>query len=613
MNLVKKNWVYFLIIGVIIIIGIILFIILNGVSKSVQNKRWYIYAKENSIMIYDKKTNQKRKLSNNCFDDADEEYIYNTSLIYKLSADNRKIVFSDKITDNSYNLNYIDIKDLSNEDLTGTLIATSVTSSQITKDGIIYNKDETLYYYDYTKTEKVAENIEDFILLQDLNIIFYRTNDDNLYSVEINEKLESKKIANKILYMAPYKNDILYLKQEKNSFTYELYIGDEMIDENVINIINASLKDEELYYANYDGQIDFSSNNSLEIKSLSEAKESNGKIFLIIGSSNCSYTKELLENIEKLNENYNFVYNYIDLNSLTDSEWYDLMYELDYEVNSTPTILVFENGEIVYENLGYTSEILDILYEYNLLSYDNIDEELDYSKITTYKYNGESKTKIFDGLMHLPYEDLDNISYTIATKYLSSNEEELSVLNIKTLDSYDIDLKYQDIEFLDVYNNQLYYLKNDKFYRANIENEQLTSEKELSNNSCYHYFDANENWTYYFEFCDNFDGELYLYEDGVDKLISDNVTNIMGEEKIYYTQENGDTNDLYLYDGKNILIDSKIDYAYYIGETLFYLKDQYTSTKDEKKLADLYLYNDNKTYIVDNDILSDFAIVEIEM
>lgn len=215
--------------------------------------------------------------------------------------------------------------------------------------------------------------------------------------------------------------------------------------------------------------------------------------------------------------------------------------------------------------------------------------------------------------MHLPYEDLDNISYTIATKYLSSNEEELSVLNIKTLDSYDIDLKYQDIEFLDVYNNQLYYLKNDKFYRANIENEQLTSEKELSNNSCYHYFDANENWTYYFEVCDNFDGELYLYKDGVDKLISDNVTNIMGEEKIYYTQENGDANDLYLYDGKNILIDSKIDYAYYIGETLFYLKDQYTSTKDEKKLADLYLYDDNKTYIVDNDILSDFAIVEVEM
>ena len=613
MNLVKKNWVDFLIIGVIIIIAIILFIILNGVSKSVQNKRWYIYAKENSIMLYDRKTNQKRKLSNNCFDDADEEYVYNTSLIYKLSDDNRKIVFSDKITNNSYNLNYIDIKDLSNEDLTSTLIATSVTSSQITKDGIIYNKDETLYYYDYTKTEKIAENIEDFILLQDLNIIFYRTNDDNLYSVEINEKLESKKIANKILYMAPYKNDILYLKQEKNSFTYELYIGDEMIDENVINIINTSLKDEELYYANYDGQIDFSSNNSLEIKSLSEAKESNGKIFLIIGSSNCSYTKELLENIEKLNENYNFVYNYIDLNSLTDSEWYDLMYELDYEVNFTPIILVFENGEIVYENLGYTSEILDILYEYNLLSYDNIDEELDYSKITTYKYSGDSKTKIFDGLMHLPYEDLDNISYTIATKYLSSNEEELSVLNIKTLDSYDIDLVYQDVEFLDVYNNQLYYLKNDKFYRANIGDEQLTSEKELSNNSCYHFFDANENWTYYFEVCDNFDGELYLYEDGVDKLISDNVTNIMGEEKIYYTQENGDANDLYLYDGKNILIDSKIDYAYYIGETLFYLKDQYTSTKDEKKLADLYLYDDNKTYIVDNDILSDFAIVEVEM
>lgn len=632
MKFLKKYWLWFALIVGLIIVVVVPAILINVLPKSKSESNLYVYVKDNSIMIYNKKTGQKNNLGDAYID---EEYSNDQHLTYALSNDSKKLVFSDNISNGGYDLNYIDTRTLFKEGAISNLIDSEVNYSQITKEGVVYLKDNKLYYYDYKSKNEIADNVSDFWVMDSLEKVYYLNSDSNLYSINLEGNFDKIKIASGVENAVPFEDDIMYYK-EQNDYFFELYIGDKKIDENIFKIINNFLDDGDLYYAKYEGEIK-EINNPYEITSLKDAKESNGKVLVVLdnSSNNSYYSEHLYEELADLSEKYEFIYNYIYVDKLNEEQLKQLFMDIyaeqvangnltneeleqlyeDITISATtfqtPNLLVLGDDKIIYGDDGYISNVYSILYSNDLIIHDN-SYVLDFSKFFTYKYQNGIKEKVSDGIVTFPYNvKLEDLKYSLVTRYLNNIDYESAIINIDDMSSYEISIKTEDFLNLDAYNNLIYYKKDGKVYRANIEKEQLTNEKVIGEATCNYVFTFDKNYSYYEKSCDDFETtELYIYKDGVDTLLSDDISYIYEE---YYTEGSEGMYDLFNISNNSKLIDTDVDSIYLIDNNLFYIKDKYTSSIDDKEYGDLYLFEDGKIITIDTDSLVDFIIRKVEV
>ena len=86
MKFFKKFWYLFLILF-LIILGVVIFL-LFGLGKKNTSSSYYYYVRDNSVILWNKKTNEKYTLSENYGDDSDNGYDYYA----KLSKDDKNLV-----------------------------------------------------------------------------------------------------------------------------------------------------------------------------------------------------------------------------------------------------------------------------------------------------------------------------------------------------------------------------------------------------------------------------------------------------------------------------------------------------------------------------------------
>src|SRR5699024_9353639 len=144
----------------------------------------------------------------------DEEYSNDQHLTYALSNDSKKLVFSDNISNDGYDLNYIDTRTLFKEGAISNLIDSEVNYSQITKEGVVYLKDNKLYYYDYKSKNEIADNVSDFWVMDSLEKVYYLNSDSNLYSINLEGNFDKIKIASGVENAVPFEDDIMYYKEQ---------------------------------------------------------------------------------------------------------------------------------------------------------------------------------------------------------------------------------------------------------------------------------------------------------------------------------------------------------------------------------------------------------------
>ncbi len=563
-------------------------------------------------------------------------------LFYSLSYNKDKIIYSDNVTYNSalfqytYNLNYSNLNNIFNE-TESVLLASNISDATIVNDGIVYLKDDILYYSDYKDQVKIANKVYDFAVTKDKNSIFYLNDDDGLYKRTINEN-ENIKVSSNVMGYQAINNDVVYYKENKNDQNvYELYYNNKLITDRFTHYYGYS--NNNLYYSINDSSENIEANliNNYSTEKLKYVEDSNVDdwvkatkkekiVVTVLALSYCHYCELYKPIITEYAEDNGYDLYWFEVDTMSDSDYLLLtstFEENSYDESSSYTFVTY-NNEFLGDYLGYYSKEE---VEENFSSIIIDDEEYNetdnsFRNYKTYSYSvlDESKNKKSDGLLYFDYDlkDFDRFNYIIYYK----NNDDLEDDNVYYY-IYDVENKKNieigDSEEIDIYNyntndNSFYVTKDDVLSRFIVSDGLIKNNKDIGKNVCLLNFNNND--TYFIDECNGDDiGKLHLYSDDKDITISDDVYNAyyINNQLFYIEKNNDDYESIYVYDeSKSKLLVDDVYYSVKIDNYINYYISDYVSSSNSNIYADGYIYKNGEKIFIDSDMYVYFGLYEIE-
>lgn len=205
----------------------------------------------------------------------------------------------------------------------------------VEKDYVLYLSDDYDLYKvaSGTSKEKLAKNVVTFEQLNNSDIIFYRDQDENLYSIDLGQKeVVTEKIGNGVAQYTLKDKQIYYVSKDQDLLVYNLETREEKTIAEQVNAFK--FNGEELFYTNEDNMLFYKEN---------EDKEG----VKITGDSVGLYM------VEKDANDIYFVSNENEDNSLKVSDMKDQNrtskiadYVIDYQVVDHETIYLTGDGDL---------------------------------------------------------------------------------------------------------------------------------------------------------------------------------------------------------------------------------------------------------------------------
>ena len=228
MKFFKKFWYLFLILF-LIILGVVIFL-LFGLGKKNTSSNYYYYVRDNSVILWNKKTNEKYTLSENYGDDSDNGYDYYA----KLSKDDKKVVYTDNNYDGVFSISYVELSSLIDSKKLDEkhLIAKDATKFDVVEGGVAYLKNNNLYFYNYDITEKIKSSVEDFYIGDDGSSIYYIDEDKKLYKITPS-KDEKEEVKSEIDSAISICENTYYATETGNDYTFNLYVNGNLLSKDV--------------------------------------------------------------------------------------------------------------------------------------------------------------------------------------------------------------------------------------------------------------------------------------------------------------------------------------------------------------------------------------------
>jgi len=602
MKFLGKFWYLFLVLFITITL-LIIFLFINkdnsySNTDTSRETNFFVYAKENNIIYWDKDKDIKKVLSDEYLTNDDSYYM---SYLYSLSHDETKLIFTDNYDDNLFDLKYVSLDNLNNEEeLDITLIATSVEDAEIVYNGIIYLYENDLYYFDYDNANLIFENVDMYDVSEDGKSIYFLDKNEDLYKKELkNNKIE--KINSSVYSMFELNNHILSITKNEHNNSYELYYDNELVTNSFLSLNSYSIKDNEFYFGKYEGTLttdDSSINYTNDLSDLISTDD--GYQILIFGQEGCKYTTDLLEEFSSLNNEYTIRYNYLDINELS---YEDINYieSIVGSITGTPTTVILKDDELVTSFDGYIDyyELWDKLYDYIELEYNDYEY---FDDAATYRYKDGVLTRVVDGMLYFDEDDNSQKIGDVGIVYNNPYSEDVKYYFYDTRRDKKIDtgIKNGTIEYFNSYNNYLVYSNDSSYYAMSYSNGKKSNLKKLGTDICY--VDFYKGNLYYLNECDDdYIGTLTVLNDDEKSVISDYVSEFyFNKDRVFYINED---NELYYYldNGKTKLIDSDVEYVQELNDVLYYFVDN-DLDEDTYYYDCYYISEDNKKIRVDSDI-----------
>lgn len=232
-----------IIVAIFVLIGVTIAIASN--IKVEKETKYFMYVKNNNLILWNQTNNQKYVLNSN-FDTKSKIML---EIYSRYSADKSKIIYADNIDSNYVDLKYVDVNNINEE--SSKIIAEDVLVYEVTEKGIVYIKDMDLYYYDYNITNEVASDITSYAITKDKRNLYYHLETGEVYKVNL-DNLEQTIVASNMDGVGTYGD--MVLSYQKKDALFDLYNGDELISDKVINQIDG--EGDTLYFTRYEGDLE---------------------------------------------------------------------------------------------------------------------------------------------------------------------------------------------------------------------------------------------------------------------------------------------------------------------------------------------------------------------
>ena len=613
MKFIKKYW-YLLLVFCFLLFGILFLLIFLNKNDSLD---YYYYVKDNSLILFDRKSSDKVTLTNELFLDEQQYFYYSFVSFFN---DRKKIIYVDRIdSDSLFSLNIADVQSLFSDKLDTYLIARNVYKFMLSKNGILFLVDDELYYYDYEKEEsmRISDYVVDFAIAKNSNNLYFINEDNNLYKRNL-ENDDVVKVNSNIDSIINSCDNILYASYIEDYSMYKLYANDNLISDNVYYYYDVSC--DNIYFAKYDGKLgEIDKSEFKEIKKFSDAyKNDDGYSVIVLGFDQCAYCEKMLEYLDELSDVKKIKYNYININEISDDELNSFVEKNDnISLKAVPMLLIIKDGVVVDKLIGFNDDeddevISELLSDYGLISdFNNLVDE----NISTYKYDGKNIKKIANGIVYALVED--NFNYDNYLTFSYESDEIKYYLYDRTNEYYfDLNLSEYSIYSYNYLNNSIvYYDEDDNYYYTRLYDKKFVDETKLGKNLCQ--IEYNENTIYYINNCsyDNeYKGSFSIFKDNNIKLVSDDVSSILvNGDKVFYIRSLNSKKELYMYkESSSLISDDAYDFIS-LNNNLFFVSNVYDSSIYDKTLGDLYYINsDNVPVKIDTDIVVDFMVSEVE-
>lgn len=135
----------------------------------------------------------------------------------------------------------------------------------VEKDYVLYLSDDYDLYKvaSGTSKEKLAKNVVTFEQLNNSDIIFYRDQDENLYSIDLGQKeVVTEKIGNGVAQYTLKDKQIYYVSKDQDLLVYNLETREEKTIAEQVNAFK--FNGEELFYTNEDNMLFYKENEDKE-------------------------------------------------------------------------------------------------------------------------------------------------------------------------------------------------------------------------------------------------------------------------------------------------------------------------------------------------------------
>lgn len=135
----------------------------------------------------------------------------------------------------------------------------------VEKDYVLYLSDDYDLYKvaSGTSKEKLAKNVVTFEQLNNSDIIFYRDQDENLYSIDLGQKeVVTEKIGNGVSQYTLKDKQIYYVSKDQDLLVYNLETREEKTIAEQVNAFK--FNGEELFYTNEDNMLFYKENEDKE-------------------------------------------------------------------------------------------------------------------------------------------------------------------------------------------------------------------------------------------------------------------------------------------------------------------------------------------------------------
>lgn len=635
--LTQRTWIITAICGILVLMAIILININN--KNQIEENDYYLYSKDNSLILWDQKTNKKATLTSNYIVNSKESTVnYPSKTLYYIEED--KVYFIDDVNKNSFDLYKIDLEKAFINPEEKVLIEADVTDYRVVKENVYYIKNKELIYYSLDKKTKITEDVESFDITKTGNKIFY-TNSESTLSEFNATTLKSKVIAENVkgtYYVVD--EEVVYLVENDKKLT-SLYNASGLVADNLTNYIKT---DESIVYfqidedklKEYEPGMKALEENKItldEFKALMNNKET---VLFYFGKPSCSYCAEMDKVFESISKTQKFSYVYINSTANESDVVYEMLDLLKIEASEfgTPTLAVTKNGKVINKNIGYLDEeaankflkesgVFASKFKYENPTRTNYSPDLLFLVSNTYIYNTKAK-KFADGILYagdvskiekanyqlsfvLP-EDFDYINTTADDLYYNLKLVLTRTNSGKTIKT---DITYTDLQFLsyDSYLNNIYYQTDDKITRNTFALSDNLKEKDAFDSICS--MSSSPYATYLVVDCDSeYKGNLFKITRGSSKKVAEQVVQAysVGNSLFYLKNINSS---YVIYNGEGKELDKDLYLPIEFDDDFFYIKQNITDEEKKESTYDLYYATDDKAIKIDDNIDINLSIVPI--
>jgi len=643
-----KTWFLTALCGLLIIVAIIAFSIINKFDK-IEPTDYYVYVSEDKLMIWDRENEKGSVLSSTFLTEPNKEFNYANINYYV--EDKERIYFIDNIVDKAFDLNYINVSDLNNKERKATRVLEQITSYKVSNGVIVYEKDSKLYVEGIE--EAIAEKVTSYDMGKDGKNVYYIDANKTVHLYNVDKKTSTKVTENydKELYVVD--NDLYTIVE--NGYLFEIHKNGELYKENVTDF---GMVEGEFIYVKYDDSLDKEFDRLTkeyeeskitfeDIKKIINTKE---RVLLFIGKPTCSFCTLLDDVFTEIKKDKDFSYVYVNTIFIDDAELSKLLKfgKVDETKFGTPTLIVTENGKAITSHIGYMEkeEATEFLETNKIFTskftYDNSNQVVftpDVMHLASDTYiveNGKDKllTKGIFYLTNTDYAFESNFKLSLDTKNVDFSTSSAADLNYdltlnltnKKGETLNSGLLVSELKamYLDTRNDYLLYQTSDdeKANFAKIKNGKLKTKATIDTETLCN-VTSTIRGTLFITDCNNYGfGKLKIWTGNKLKTVGENVYQVFdGTNKYtYYIKydEEKETYLLYSYDKKEKLV-SETYYAFQPTSDVFYIKENIKAITDEEGKTtneytyDLYILNEkNESVLVGEKIDTNFMALPIK-